>query len=87
MSGGDVDVRSAFDAAKKFAQDHVVECSAELLKLSDGENLTVDGYMSQLRQLCRPFAEYNAFMVAQSLIHREALRLVVNTFGGTDAPQ
>lgn len=81
MSVDEVDVRAAFDAAKKFAQDHVVACSAELLKLSDGENLSVDGHMSQLRQLCRPFAEYNAFMVAQSLVHREALRLVVDTFG------
>lgn len=79
MSVDEVDVHAAFDAAQVFAREHVIECASELLRLSDGENLLVDGYMSQLRQLCAKFADYNAFMVAQSLVHREALRRVVET--------
>lgn len=69
MTIGDI-----MEKAKKFAKDHVAECSLEILNWNSTGLLSGDR-LTELAEILKDVDPYHALTLAQNLVKDEALRI------------
>src|ERR1035437_892318 len=69
------DILGLRQAAIEFAREHLVQCCADLLTLSDAAELN-GGKLRELQLLCE-FAKPSSLSVAESIVKRAAFEFVL----------